>query len=159
MDNVRNILVAIDLGDSSTRAFVEAKELAGRLGARLHLLCVVQDPAALPWAPEASTDLLMTLVAQMRRDAQAHLDQLMPPADRERFNAELVVRVGRRPSSEILAHAADKDIGVIVVGKGDRGSPEAAAETGSVAEAVVRGTTCPVLVVPAQSTTRLSGQK
>jgi nucleotide-binding universal stress UspA family protein len=95
----------------------------------------------------------------MQRDAKAHLDQLVPPKDRERLHAALVVKVGRRPSTEILAYAADKGIGVIVVGKGDHGSPEAAAETGSVAEAVVRGATCPVLVVPARSTTHRSEQK
>jgi nucleotide-binding universal stress UspA family protein len=159
MDNVRDILVGINLGESSKRAFAEAKELADRLGARLHLLCVAQDPSALPWAPSASDDTLLRLLEQMQRDAKAHLVQLVSPKDRERLRAELVVRVGRRPSSEILAYAADKHVDVIVVGKGDNGSPEAAAETGSAAEAVVRGATCPVLVVPARSTTHRSEQK
>jgi nucleotide-binding universal stress UspA family protein len=159
MDNVRNILVAIDLGESSKRAFVEAKELAGRLGARLHLLCVVQDPSAFPWAPAASDDTLMTLVAQMQRDAKTHLDDLISPEDRARLHPEQVVRVGRRPSREILTYATDRDIDIIVVGRGEHGGIEAAAETGSVAEAVVRGATCPVLVVPARSASQRSEQK
>jgi nucleotide-binding universal stress UspA family protein len=51
MENVKNILVAIDLGESSAQALVEARALAGRFGSALHVLCVVQDPAALSWAP------------------------------------------------------------------------------------------------------------
>jgi nucleotide-binding universal stress UspA family protein len=158
MHKVHDILAAIDLGESSKHALSEAKELAARYGARLHLLCVVQDPSALPWAPDASTEMLMTLAAGMQRDARAHLDRVMPPHDRERLQAEVIVRVGRRPSTEILAYAADKHVDVIVIGKGDRGSSETAVETGSVAEAVVRGATCPVLVVPAGSITHSSEQ-
>jgi nucleotide-binding universal stress UspA family protein len=59
MGNVRHLLVAVDRGDSSTPALSEAKEIAARLGARLHLLSVVQDPSALPWAPDASTEMLV----------------------------------------------------------------------------------------------------
>jgi nucleotide-binding universal stress UspA family protein len=154
MENVRSILVGIDLGESSKDAFVEARALAGQCGASLHLLCVVQDPFTLPWAPTAPDQVLSTLVAQMQRDAQAHLDRLLPAGARQQAKAELAVRVGARPSSEILAYAREKEISVIVVGKGDRGSPEAAAEAGSVAEAVVRGSRCPVLVVPAHGTGR-----
>jgi nucleotide-binding universal stress UspA family protein len=71
----------------------------------------------------------------------------MPPVDRERLQAEVVVRVGRRPSTEILTYAAEQNIDLIVLGK--NGSPEGSAEAGSVVEAVVRGSRCPVLVVPA----------
>jgi len=79
MENVRNILVAIDLGESSAQALVEARALAGRFGSALHLLCVVQDPAALSWAPDAETGMLSTLVSQMQQDARAPLEAL-PPA-------------------------------------------------------------------------------
>lgn len=154
MENVKNILVGIDLGESSAQALVDARALAGRFGSALHLLCVVQDPAALSWAPDAETGMLSTLVSQMQQDARAHLEGLLPAADRSRLKAELVVRVGRRPSSEILAYAAAQHADLIVVGKGGRGGSEAAAEAGSVAEAVVRGTTCPVLVVPARAAGR-----
>jgi universal stress protein A len=154
MHNVRNVLVAIDLGESSTQVLGEAKELAARYEARLHLLCVVQDPSALPWAPAASTATLMTLVADMQRDARAHLDQLMPPEERERLHTDMIVTVGRRPARDVLAYAADKNIDVIVVGKSDHGGSVAAVETGSVAEAVVRGSSCPVLVIPAPTTAR-----
>ncbi|MGE5833277.1 MAG: universal stress protein [Acidobacteriota bacterium] len=158
MQNVRNILVAVDLGESSKDALVEARALADRFGATLHLLCVVQDPFSLPWAPTAPDQVLSTLVAQMQRDAKTYLDRLVPAGPQQQVKADLAVRVGTRPSSEILAYAKAMHIDMIVVGKGDRGSPEAAAEAGSVAEAVVRGATCPVLVVPAHTTGRRDAQ-
>ena len=154
MENVKTILVAVDLGESSKQAFAEARELAGRFDATLHLLCVVQDPSSLPWAPGASDNVLSTLVAQMQSDARAHLDRLVRSLERERLHAELVIRVGTRPSAEILDYATVKHADLIVVGKGDHGSPEAAEEPGSVAEAVVRGAACPVLVVPAHAAGR-----
>ncbi len=150
MADVRNILVAIDLGESSQQALAEARELAGRTGAAIHLLCVVQDPSALAWAPAAQADVLASLSGQMQRDANTYLDQLQRALERERLQADVVVRVGTRPSAGILAYAAAKNIDLIVMGKGDHGSPEAAAEP-AVAEAVVRGATCPVLVVPART--------
>ena len=148
MAHVKHVLVAIDLGESSKQALAEAREVAGRTGAAIHLLCVVQDPSALAWAPAAGADMIATLSGQMQRDAKTYLDQLQRALERERFHAEVVVRVGTRPSAEIVAYAAAKNIDLIVMGKGDHGSPEAAAEP-AVAEAVVRGATCPVLVVPA----------
>jgi nucleotide-binding universal stress UspA family protein len=151
MAHVKNILAALDLGESSKQALGEARDLAGRFGATLHLLCVVQDPASLPWAPAASDTVLSTLLAQMQNDARAHLDRLVRSGEREPLRAELVVRVGTRPSAEILDYATAKSIDLIVVGKGDHGGPEAAEEPGSVAEAVVRGATCAVLVVPARA--------
>jgi nucleotide-binding universal stress UspA family protein len=153
MDNVKNILVAVDLGESSTPAFAEARELATRFGAALHLLCVVQDPFSLPWAPTADQTVLATLLAQLQQDAKAYLERLLSGPEHERLRAEIVVRVGRRPSTEILAYAAAKKIDLLVVGKNDHGSPEAAAEASSVAVAVVHGAGCPVLVVPAHATT------
>jgi nucleotide-binding universal stress UspA family protein len=150
MQHLRNILVAIDLGDSSKQALAEARELAGGSGATIHLFCVVQDPAALPWAPTAQAGTLAALGAQMRQDAAAHLDRLQRGLERERVRAEAVVRVGMRPSAEILSYAAAANIDLIVLGRGNHGSPEAAAEPGSVAEAVVHGATCAVLMVPAR---------
>jgi nucleotide-binding universal stress UspA family protein len=153
MEHLKNILVAVDLGESSKQALAEARDLAGRAAATIHLLCVVQDPSALPWAPAAQGDMLTMLSGQMQRDAKAYLDALQRALERERLDAQVVVRVGSRPSAEILGYAAAKNIDLIVVGKGAHGSPEAAAEPRSVAEAVVAAAACAVLVVPARLAT------
>jgi nucleotide-binding universal stress UspA family protein len=150
MQNVKDILVAIDLGESSKQALAEARELWDRFGSRLHVLCVVQDPSSLPWAPAADPHVLSALQAQMQMDAKRYLTSLLPPNERERFQVEFAVCTGTRPSDEILAYAAAKGIDLIVMGKGNHGNPEVATEVGSVTDAVMRRATCPVLVVPPQ---------
>jgi nucleotide-binding universal stress UspA family protein len=151
MEDLRNILVAVDLGESSQQAFAEARDLAKRFGATLHLLCVVQDPSALAWAPAAPADTLAALGKQMRADAAAHLDRLQRALEREQVQAQTLVRLGWRPSTDILTYAAANRIDLIVVGRGNHGSPEAAAEPDSVSEALVRGAPCAVLMVPAHT--------
>jgi nucleotide-binding universal stress UspA family protein len=151
MEHIRRILVAIDLGESSREALAEARELWDRSGGMLHVLCVVQDPFALPWATSAGEGLLSTLSTQMERDARAYLADLLSPEERERYHCELAVRRGRRPSDEILAYASENHIDLIVLGRGDHTNPELAAEMGSVATAVVRRAACAVLIVPGRS--------
>jgi nucleotide-binding universal stress UspA family protein len=116
MGCVKHILVAIDLGDASKQALDYARTLAGSFEASLHLLCVVQDPFSLPWAPEASRDALSTLLAQMQRDAQAHLETMIMPADRQRRGTRLVTRVGK-PSDQILTYVRENTIDLIVMGR------------------------------------------
>lgn len=157
MADMKNVLVAVDLGEGSRRALEQARTLAAHFGASLHLLCVVQDPFSLPWAPEAATETLSTLLARMQAEARAHLETLIPVEDRERFQARFVVRVGK-PSDEILAYAKENPIGLIVMGRGGHGSLAAGSAMGSVAEAVVRGATCPTLVVPMRTSRRRLAQ-
>lgn len=148
MAGVRHILVALDLGEASKQALEHARTLAASFGASLHLLCVVQDPFSLPWAPEAPGEALSTLLAHMQHDAQAHLEAVMPARDRQRFHARLVTRVGK-PAEQILTYARENAIDLIVMGRGGQSGLFAAASIGSVAEAVVRHAACPVLVAPA----------
>jgi universal stress protein A len=148
MAGIKQILVALDLGDASKQALDHARTLAASFGASLHVLCAVQDPYSLPWASDASRTDLSALLAQMQHHAQAHLESLMSSVDRLRFHARLATRVGR-PSEEILAYAHENAIDLIVVGRGGQSGLFAAVSIGSVAEAVVRHAACPVLVVPA----------
>jgi len=150
METVQNLLIAMDLGESSKAAFAKARELWDRYGCRLHVLCVVQNPFSLPWAPAAEPHVLETLVTQMQHDAKRSLVALLPAHERERYQVEFAVRTGTRPSDEILAYAAAHGIDLIVMGKGNHGNPEVATEVGSVTEAVMRRAACPVRVVPPQ---------
>ena len=145
---MKNILVGIDFGEASKRALDHARTLAGHFEGALHLLCIVQDPFSLPWAPAAPHEALASLVGGMKKDAAAHLEQLMTQEDRRRFRATLVTRVGK-PADEILAYAREHAISLIVMGKDGHGSPIAAATIGSVAQAVARDAPCPILIVPA----------
>ena len=145
---MKNILVALDLGEASQKALEHGRTLAGFFGASLHLLCVVQDPFSLPWAPQAQHETLVALLGQMQQDARAHLEQLTTAEDRGKFRAQLVTRVGK-PATEILDYAREHSIDLIVMGRYGHGSPVAAARLGSVADAVAREAACPILLVPA----------
>jgi len=145
---VKHILVAIDCGEASKRALEHARTLATCFQGSLHLLCVVQDPFSLPWAPAAPHEELTSLLGRMQRDASAHLEHLLAPDERRTYCATLVTRVGR-PADEILTYARDHAIALIVMGRDGHGTPTAATSIGSVAHAVAREARCPVLLVPA----------
>jgi nucleotide-binding universal stress UspA family protein len=145
---MKNILVAIDLGEASRRALEHARTLATCAEGSLHLLCVVQSPFSLPWAPAAPHEELMLLLGQMERDAGTYLEHLLTPDERQTYRATLVTRVGK-PAAEILAYARHHAITLIVMGRDGHGGPTAAASMGSVAQAVAREAPCPVLLVPA----------
>ncbi|HEY5617804.1 MAG TPA: universal stress protein [Vicinamibacterales bacterium] len=146
---MKSILVGIDLGEASTRALEQARMLAACFEGSLHLLCVVQNPFSLPWAPAAPHGELTALLERMRQDASAHLEQRLTPDERRKYCAKLVTRVGK-PADEILAYAREHAITLIVMGRDGHGSPTAAAAAiGSVAHAVACEAACPVLLVPA----------
>jgi nucleotide-binding universal stress UspA family protein len=145
---MKNILVALDLGEASRRALEQARTLATCFNGSLHLLCVVQSPFALPWAPAAPHEELMVLLEQMERDASTYLESLLTPDERQTYRATLATRVGK-PAAEILEYAKAHAITLIVMGRDGHGSPTAARSIGSVAQAVAREAPCPVLLVPA----------
>lgn len=145
---MKSILVGIDLGAASKWALEQARTLAACFEESLHLLCVVQDPFSLPWAPAAPHEELTSLLGRMQHDANAHLEQRLTPDERQKYYAKLATRVGK-PSHEILAYAREHAITLIVMGRDGHGSPTAAASIGSVAHAVAREASCPVLLVPA----------
>jgi nucleotide-binding universal stress UspA family protein len=101
-----------------------------------------------PLAPAAPHEELTLLLGQMQHDASAHLEQLLTPDERRKYCATLVTRVGK-PAGEILAYARDHAITLIVMGRDGHGTPTAATSIGSVAQAVAREASCPVLLVPA----------
>jgi nucleotide-binding universal stress UspA family protein len=142
------ILVAIDFGDASKRALDQARSLATCFGASLDLLCVVQSPFAFPWAPAAPHEELMSLLEPMRREASEHLKCLLTPDETLKYRATLTTRVGK-PAEEILAYAREQSVSLIVMGRDGHGSRTAAASIGSIALAVARQASCPVLLVPA----------
>jgi nucleotide-binding universal stress UspA family protein len=145
---MKNILVAIDLGEASKRALDQARALATCFEGSLHLMCVVQNPFSLPWAPDAPHEKLISLLEWMQHHASTHLEQLLTPDDRRKYCAKLVTRVGK-PADEILGYARDHAVSLIVMGRDGHGSPTAASAIGSVAQAVAREAPCPVLLVPA----------
>ncbi|MBI4592583.1 MAG: universal stress protein [Candidatus Rokubacteria bacterium] len=123
------ILVAVDFSPCSERALEVARDYAGRLGARLHILHVVWpgiDPG-----PDARLERLAA-------DSQASIPVV--PAVASGVPAVQIVRYARR-------HPID----LIVVGTHGR-TGLSRVLLGSVAERVVRTAPCPVLTVPPADT-------
>jgi nucleotide-binding universal stress UspA family protein len=119
------ILVATDFSEGAEAAFRVAVEYARALHARLHLLHVY-------WSSEVD-------VTRLLADAAARAGPDVPVT---------VAGTGGDPAEEILRYTARHPIDLIVVGTHGR-TGVSRVLLGSVAERVMRGARCPVLVVPA----------
>ena len=142
---LKNVLVATDFSETSAIALRYAKALAGAFDASLHVLHVVQEPFAQPWAVEAYGFSLATLQEEWMREAKTRMATILSDAERAKYRAELTTVLGH-PVVEILKYAADHLADLIVLGTHGRG-PLGHMVMGSVAERVVRKAPCPVLTV------------
>lgn len=124
-DPARQILIATDFSDSAEAAFRVAVQYARALHARLHLLHVHRSGE--------------TEVTRLLADAAARVGSDVPVT---------VAGTGGDPADEILRYATRHPIDLIVVGTHGR-TGVSHFLLGSVAERVMRGARCPVLVVPA----------
>ena len=143
MIKLNTILVPSDFSECSDEALRYGLELARRFDAQLHLLHVVQDPVAQPWAAEGFSVPLFEVVEQWQKQAEERLKASVPEADRGRVTVASVVAT---PYAEILDYAATHAIDLIVMGTHGRGGVTHML-LGSIAERVVRRAPCPVLTV------------
>jgi nucleotide-binding universal stress UspA family protein len=142
----RQILVATDLTPISRNAVKQADALARDARAHLHILHVVRDPAAQPWAVETYGVDWDGLRAEARAKGRRALVAASRRLSGDSRLTTLETRMGA-PADEILAYAKRHAIDLIVVGSHARGRL-ASTILGSVADAVVRDATCPVMIVP-----------
>ncbi len=140
-----SILVPTDFSDTSEVALRYGKALAAAFDASLHVIHVVQEPFAQPWAVEAYGFSLATLQEEWVREATTRLEKTVTAEERARCRAELATLLGH-PVVEILRYATARQIDLIVLGTHGRG-PLGQVLMGSVAERVVRRAPCPVLTV------------
>jgi nucleotide-binding universal stress UspA family protein len=138
---LRNILLATDFSEFSTRALGYALGIASRLKARLHLFHCI-DPRPYSFADPGE-------VETARNDARRELERLAADLGRQyrASNVELnvVVKAGNLPG--ILSRAIeDLGLDLIVIGTHGRSGWRKLA-LGSVAETIIRQAACPVLSV------------
>lgn len=136
---LREILVPMDFSDAAINALQFAKRILTSNEARLHLLCVDDDPILM----QQSTDQSFRDVHEDKL-AMKFID-LLPPDQREQFRTVMAIRFGTA-YHEIETYAEEKDIDLIVMGNIGR-SAIADALLGSVASNVIRNAVCPVLSV------------
>ena len=144
MPAIRTILHPTDMSVQAAAAADYACFLAQQFDAQLHLLYVVEDAMGKIPEPELGFpppgDHVPALSAMLPRLQEA-LGIDLPEADR----LLLATRLGPI-DAQIIAYADEQSIDLIVIGThGRRGIAHAL--LGSVAEAVVRKASCPVLTV------------
>jgi nucleotide-binding universal stress UspA family protein len=135
-----NILVPIDFSPCSEHALDHACALAGKLGARIHVINAIGTTL-----PELSVALSDQMIASLRRNNAAALDKLIAPRRATADFGEVAV-VDDDPRDAILTAARKLRVDLIVIGThGRRGLSRML--LGSVAEDIVRRAPCPVLTI------------
>lgn len=142
---LKTVLVPTDFSETSDVALRYGKALAGAFDASLHILHVVQEPFAQPWAVEAYGFSLAALQQDWMREATERVEKILSAEERERHHVVLKTMLGH-PVMEILRYAAAASADLIVMGTHGRGPLEHIV-MGSVAERIVRKAPCPVLTV------------
>ena len=145
---LRDLVVPVDFESTSYQALGYARELAETLGARLHLLHVLDDTFALRAGTEGSLSRVPELARRAEREARENLEALLTDADRK-LDAVVAVVISPSPATAIVAYAERVRASAIVMGTHGR-LEEATDAIGSVAEHVVRTAPCPVLTLRRQ---------
>jgi len=146
------IAIAFDGSPDAQLALRAAHELATRTEASLHVLMVIEPPAAIPghFVPLPRLEPLITIE---RGEAMQHQEQAAQSALNSALAAlgggpmiERHVLVGTDPAGAIL-DATRENVDLLVLGSRSYG-PVRRALVGSVSNRVVRHAPCPVLVTP-----------
>lgn len=138
--NIKRILCPIDFSDFNQAANEYASLLAQSIGAEIIYLHV-----SLPDVPYGSYAYID--VAEEEARDQKRLEEIKPTV--EGVDVSYVVEFGS-PIDKILEHAKEHDVDLIVMGTHGR-TGLGRVLMGSVAEAVVRKSECPVLAIKSSS--------
>ena len=132
-----HVLIPTDGTDASTRAADHGISLAAELDAAVIGLSVVED------AGSVQRDQLR---ADLEGEAEDALATLEAAAEKVNVPAEVVILEGQ-PDREILTFVDEHAVDLVVMGTEHRTGLDRVLDH-SVAEAVIEGTTVPVLTVP-----------
>ena len=136
----QNILVAVDLGATTTTVTERAASLASQNGAQLHVLHVI-EPLAITYGGDIPMDF-SAIQEEIQAQAQEQLDRLCESLSVPETNRYLVTG---RPESEIPTQAKAVACDLIVVGSHARWA--LALLLGSTTDGVMHGAECDVLAV------------
>jgi universal stress protein A len=143
MNLPKRILVPIDFSEYSAHALDFAVAFANKLDATIHLIHAISVPAI--GIPELGAAWSPTMIEDLVQAGKKAMTKLADERRKVAKIGEAVVRLGD-PRDLILQAVDDLKIDMIVMGThGRRGIKRAL--LGSVAEAVVRASPCPVLTI------------
>lgn len=149
---IQEILVTTDFSGQALPAVRYALTLAGKVGAMVTLLHVVETAS---WVSGMEVVVLARTDAEVASLARIQLEAL---ANREAKSSGAVTTVVRsgKPFHEIVVAAGEREVDLIVITThGHTGLKRA--WIGSTAERVVRHAPCPVLTVPTRGFTKRPG--
>ncbi len=140
----KRIICPIDFSDASRAALEAAAEVAKRYGAKVALFHAYPVPGYT--FPDGSFVASSKMLDELSEQAQRHLAEWKAIAEGLGIaNVEIATAIGE-PAHEILAFAKAQQADLLVLGTHGRTGIQHAL-MGSVAERVVRRSTCPVLTV------------
>jgi nucleotide-binding universal stress UspA family protein len=147
--DARTLLLATDLADASASATDEAFDLAGRLGARLLVVSVI-DPGSL----KMPGGRFRARIDQVRERREQQAQALVERGRAQGLDVSFLIWTGD-PGDMIVEAAEAERADMVLVGSHGRG-PVGRLLLGSVSEHVVRNAPCPVLVVRPREVAPLS---
>jgi len=142
----RNILVATDFSAFSEAAFPYALDLARRFGSALHIVHVLA-PEPYWLVPSDGYGMMpaLPLHPSARNEAETGLRRLVAWAGTQDITPQTILSEGDAPAV-LSATIVERGIDLVVLATHGR-TGLARLATGSVAETVLRSTSCPVLTV------------
>ena len=144
MIKLKKVLVPTDFSDSARHAFSYGVSFAREYHAELVLLHVVEN-LTVGYASDLFPVPMAEVFQEISGYAKAELQKLAEEA-RQKGVAVTELVVQGKPSAEIIRHAAENGIDMIVLGTHGKGMLDQAL-FGSTTERVVRRAPCPVLTV------------
>ena len=144
MIKLKKVLVPTDFSDSARHALSYGVSFAGEYHAELVLLHVVEN-LTVGYASDLFPVPMAEVFQEISGYARTELSKLAEEARKKGVVvSELVVQ--GKPSAEIIRHAAENGVDMIVLGTHGKGMLDQAL-FGSTTERVVRRAPCPVLSV------------
>jgi nucleotide-binding universal stress UspA family protein len=145
MIRIKTILHPTDFSEPSKYALTYALSFAEEYNAKLCVLHVIEEVSSALYFDMLQAPPLAQLMADIEKQAQKAMEELIPAETRTKYRAETLIRKGV-PFLEIVRCAEETQADIVVCGTHGRTGLKHAI-FGSVAEKVVRKSPCPVLSV------------
>lgn len=144
--DLKTIILTTDLSENASAATPYAVALAKKFGSAVHWVHVFEEPHLYSGVADGILIGVSSWVSEAHRASQKNLTEMAKAlADREQIEVKPVVLRGN-VLTEILKYAEKESVGCIVTATHGRTGLSHAVH-GSVAERIVRLSTCPVLSV------------